>query len=152
MLVTVMLTQNPPKTTETRENPGKPRDTHPKPTWQETPPLINKSQVITISFPLLVLPYFRTHFSHVNIFKGSVRNYWGEGSDICPHEKPKKIDPPLTLGKKIVTLPKIIQKIYDPNSHFFKTQGNFYGSVNSFNPKLMTALHPRKVSHWGIVF
>ena len=37
----------------------------------------------------------------------------GEGSDICPHEKPKKIDPPLTLGKKIVTLPKIIPKKYD---------------------------------------
>ena len=50
-----------------------------------------------------------------NNSKGSVRNYWGGGggSDICPHEKPKKIDPPLTLGKKIVTLPKIIPKKYD---------------------------------------
>ena len=38
----------------------------------------------------------------------------GEGSDICPHEKPKKFDPPLTLGKKIVTLSKTIPKKYDP--------------------------------------
>ena len=34
----------------------------------------------------------------------------GEGSDICPHEKPTKFDPPQTFGKKIVTLPKTIQK------------------------------------------
>ena len=38
----------------------------------------------------------------------------GGGSDICPQEKPKKFDPPLTLGKKIVTLPKTIPKKYDP--------------------------------------
>ena len=34
----------------------------------------------------------------------------GEGFIICPHEKPEKFDPPLILGKKIVTLPKTIQK------------------------------------------
>ena len=34
-----------------------------------------------------------------------------KGSDICPHEKPKKFDPPQTLSKKSVTLPiKTIQK------------------------------------------
>ena len=46
------------------------------------------------------------------ILKGSIKNYWeGEGSDICPHEKPRKLDPLQTLGKKIVALPKTIQKM-----------------------------------------
>ena len=59
--------------------------------------------------------------------KGSVRNNWSEGggggAPIFVHTRSlKKIDPPLTLGKKIVTLPKIIQKNmtlpYKSNSHF----------------------------------
>ena len=48
---------------------------------------------------------WRTICPKCSVCKGSVRNYWGgggeEGSDICPHEKPKKFDPPLTLARKL---------------------------------------------------
>ena len=63
----------------------------------------------------------------------------GEGTDICTLEKLKKIDPPQTLGKKIVSLPKTIQKKCDPPLEvqwpfLLKHKGTFR-VVNPFNPK-----------------